>query len=232
MSIYIIFWLAANISYRFLSSFVFGWSSRLWRWNMTFSDTEINELGRSTQNNIHNTWSLIRAIKYVADILQTEEAFTVEEYKHTHTHRHTHTHAHTQTHRHTDTHTHTHIHTHTHTHKYTHLRAQAVITWFKSIVSKRRSSFIRFYIVDFYPSISEELLARSTNYAKAIINTEEEVIKTVFHARKSLLFGITRVWVKKDNSDFDVTMGSYDGAEVCVVGLNSVETCYKLLCIS
>ena len=86
--------------------------------------------------------------------------------------------------------------------------------------------------MDFYPSISEELLARSTNYAKAIINTEEEVIKTVFHARKSLLFGITRVWVKIDNSDFDVTMGSYDGAEVCVVGLNSVETCYKLLCIS
>ena len=154
---------------------------------MTFSDTEINELGRSTQNNIHNTRSLIRAIKYVADILQTEESFTVEEYKHTHTH----------------------------THKYTHLRAQAVITWFKSIVSKRRSSFIRFYIVDFYPSISEELLARSINYAKAIINTEEEVIKTVFHARKSLLFDITRVWVKKDNSDFDVTMGSYDGAEVC-----------------
>ena len=44
---------------------------------------------------------------------------------------------------------------------------------------------------------------------------EEEVITTVFHARKSLLFDKTSVWVKKDNSDFDVTMGSYDGAELC-----------------
>ena len=40
------------------------------------------------------------------------------------------------------------------------------------------------------------------------------------HALKSLLFDKTSVWVKKDNPDFDVTMGSYDGAEVCqLVGL-------------
>ena len=53
---------------------------------MTFSDTEMKELARSTQINIHNIRSLIRALKYVSDILQTEEAYTVEEYKHTHTH--------------------------------------------------------------------------------------------------------------------------------------------------
>ena len=68
---------------------------------MAFSDTEIKELSRSTQINIRNTRSLIRALKYVSNILQTEEAFTVEEYKPTHTH--------------TDTHAHTHTHTHTHT---------------------------------------------------------------------------------------------------------------------
>ena len=40
------------------------------------------------------------------------------------------------------------------------------------------------------------------------------------HARKSLLFSKDDVWVKKDNPSFDVTMGSYDGAEVCeLVGL-------------
>ena len=49
---------------------------------------------------------------------------------------------------------------------------------------------------------------------------EEEVIATIFHARKSLLFDKTSTWVKRDNPDFDVTMGSYDGAEVCeLVGL-------------
>ena len=50
----------------------------------------MKELARSTQINIHNIRSLIRALKYVSDILQTEEAYTVEEYKHTHTHTHTH----------------------------------------------------------------------------------------------------------------------------------------------
>ena len=45
----------------------------------------MKELGSGTTYNTHNTTSLIRFLKYVSDILQTEEAFTVEEYKHTHT---------------------------------------------------------------------------------------------------------------------------------------------------
>ena len=53
---------------------------------MTISDTEIMELGRKHATNIHNTRLLIRRLKHVLDILQTEETFTVEEYKHTHTH--------------------------------------------------------------------------------------------------------------------------------------------------
>ena len=45
----------------------------------------MKELGSGIAYNTHNTTSLIRTLKYVSDILQTEEAFTVEEYKHTHT---------------------------------------------------------------------------------------------------------------------------------------------------
>ena len=55
---------------------------------MTFSDTEMKELGSGTAYNTHNTTSLIRTLKYVSDILQTEEAFTVKEYTHTHTRQH------------------------------------------------------------------------------------------------------------------------------------------------
>ena len=56
---------------------------------MTFSDTEMIELGIRHTTNIHNTRSMIRTLKYVLNILQTEETFTVTEYKHTHTHTHT-----------------------------------------------------------------------------------------------------------------------------------------------
>ena len=74
--------------------------------------------------------------------------------------------------------------------------------------------------MDFYPSIMKKLPTKSINYAKSIVIIEEEVITTIFQARKSLLFDKTSVWVKKDNSDFDVTLGNYDGAEVCeLVGL-------------
>ena len=64
---------------------------------MIFSDTEMMELGIRHTTNIHNTRSLIRTLKYVLDILQTEEAFTVEEYKHTHTRARARTHTHTHT---------------------------------------------------------------------------------------------------------------------------------------
>ena len=41
------------------------------------------------------------------------------------------------------------------------------------------------------------------------------------HARKSLLFDSNTPWIKKDGASmFDVTMGSFDGAEICeLIGL-------------
>ena len=38
----------------------------------------------------------------------------------------------------------------------------------------------------------------------------------IFHCCRSLLFHDNEPWIKTDNNgDFDVTMGSYDGAELC-----------------
>ena len=37
----------------------------------------------------------------------------------------------------------------------------------------------------------------------------------IHHARKSLLFNDQQTWIKRDSGLFDVTMGAYDGAEVC-----------------
>ena len=53
---------------------------------MILSDIEMKELGSGITYNTHNTTSLIRTLKYVSDILLTEEAFTVKGYIHTHTH--------------------------------------------------------------------------------------------------------------------------------------------------
>ena len=57
--------------------------------------------------------------------------------------------------------------------------------------------------MNFYPSITKELLTKSINYAKSITAIEEEVITTILHSRKSFLFNKTSIWVKKDQPDFD-----------------------------
>ena len=75
--------------------------------------------------------------------------------------------------------------------------------------------------MSFHLSISKELLTKSINNAKSIITIiEKDVMRSVFHARKSHLFDFACVWIKKDNLDFDVIMGSQNGPEMCeLVGL-------------
>ena len=76
-------------------------------------------------------------------------------------------------------------------------------------------------IVDFYPSISEKLLDDATNWAKQLTTISKQDIKIIKHARKSLLFNNGKTWTKQNSlNSFDVTMGSYDGTEICeLVGL-------------
>ena len=106
-----------------------------------------------------------------------------------------------------------------------------VIEWFKSITNKKKSKFVKFDIVDFYPSISEELLDKAIQFAQQYTTISEEDIKIIKHARKSLLFDSTGPWRKKGTEElFDVTMGSFDGAEICeLVGLFLLFEIAKLL---
>ena len=54
------------------------------------------------------------------------------------------------------------------------------------------------------------------NPLRSIIEIEDKIIDIISHARKSLLFHDANAWVKKEaNPLFDITMGSYDEAEVC-----------------
>ena len=49
----------------------------------------------------------------------------------------------------------------------------------------------------YYPSISIELLDRSISFAKSLMDIEGNIINTINHARKSLLFDDSGAWVKK-----------------------------------
>ena len=95
-----------------------------------------------------------------------------------------------------------------------------VIEWFKAIPNKKQHKFVVFDVKDFYPSISKKLLSDAILFAKSITDVSKEEEKIIQHSRKSLLFHDDTTWMKKTGDLFDVTMGAFDGAEVCeLVGI-------------
>ena len=96
-------------------------------------------------------------------------------------------------------------------------RSTNAIEWFKMIPDKQKHAFITFDVCDFHPSIWEELLTKALDYASkfaTVTKQDREII--IIQAKRSLLYHQNSPWTKRDSdSMFDVTMGSYDGAETC-----------------
>ena len=92
----------------------------------------------------------------------------------------------------------------------------SVLQWYKNLPNKHDSAFISFDVVEFYPSITEELLRRALDFASNFVTISADDHHTIIHAKQSLLFNNECPWRKRNSSTlFDVTMGSYDGAETC-----------------
>ena len=71
-------------------------------------------------------------------------------------------------------------------------------------------------MVDFYPSISIDLLNAALDFAADYSNITDEEREIIIHAKKSCLFNAGNHWGGTSSRDsFDITMGSYDGAESC-----------------
>ena len=105
-----------------------------------------------------------------------------------------------------------------------------VLSWFNSLPRKNKNNlkFLQLDIVEFYPSITKQLLDKAFTFAEQALNTkiDKQTKDIVLHARQSFLFSHNQAdpdnpkpWVKESGL-FDVTMGAPDGAEVCeLVGL-------------
>ena len=78
--------------------------------------------------------------------------------------------------------------------KHTH----SVINWFNSINDKSKHRFIKFDVIDFYPSISNKTLVEALNLAKNYCEISENEIETVTHCCKSILIYNTTAWTKKN----------------------------------
>ena len=89
---------------------------------------------------------------------------------------------------------------------------------------------MKFDIENFYPSISENLQENVLGFFAHHTEISEEIILTIRHCRKFFLFCTDKVWVKKRNPEFDVTMGIFDGAEIYkLVGLYLLDQLSNIL---
>ena len=96
----------------------------------------------------------------------------------------------------------------------------SVISWFKALENKSSLRFIEFDIKAFYPNISRDLLTKALHWCSTMVEITEEDRDLIMHTRRSILVNGEETWVKKGEDLFDVTMGAFDGAEVCdTVGL-------------
>ena len=102
------------------------------------------------------------------------------------------------------------------------------IYWFNALQHKENLSFICFDVCDFYPSITEKLLTKALDFANIYRPISADEKEITFLSKQSLLFSNDCPWEKKSSaSRFDITMGSFDGAETCeLVG------CYLLSCLT
>ena len=68
-------------------------------------------------------------------------------------------------------------------------------------------------IVNFYPSISQELFEKTIIFAEQYVMITETEKNKLMNARKSVLHSDNAVWTKKSGL-FEVTMGLFDGAQI------------------
>ena len=87
---------------------------------------------------------------------------------------------------------------------------------YKNTKKKELHTFMAFDVVDFYPSITIDLLRVALDFASSHTNISDDEQSIIMQAKSSLLYSNGEPWFKKMISNtFDVTMGSYDGAESC-----------------
>ena len=74
----------------------------------------------------------------------------------------------------------------------------------------------RFDVVEFYPSITQDLSNDALDFAAKFARISDRDRQIIIHAKKTLLFHDDSHWNKFNPShQFDVTIGSYDRTETC-----------------
>ena len=104
-----------------------------------------------------------------------------------------------------------------------------VIDWFQNITDKENCILIQFDIEEFHASTTKHLMLKKIEHANLYTSITQQELDIILHARKSLLFFQNKPWEKTFNESlFDIAMGSYDGAEICELMVDSLACLIKI----
>ena len=78
-----------------------------------------------------------------------------------------------------------------------------VIKWFRKIEKKKSKKFIQIDVINFYPSISEELLKMAIEWAKQFIDISLDEEEIILKSKRAILFNEGLPWGKCIASTFD-----------------------------
>ena len=95
------------------------------------------------------------------------------------------------------------------------------IEWFRRIKNKSKTTFMQFDIIDFYPSITKNILIDSINYVRKYADVTKEQYEIILACRKTVIENNESTWVKSGLDNFDVPIvGGYDSSQIAdLVGL-------------
>ena len=106
----------------------------------------------------------------------------------------------------------------------------AVISWFNNFLSKEKCKFLSFDVIDFYSSISEQLLTDAIRLARQFKEISDDEVRIILYCRKSLFFQQGWCLDEKNGSLLDVAMVFFDGADIGeLVGLFLANTMTQLV---
>ena len=93
--------------------------------------------------------------------------------------------------------------------------SKEVLRWFSGLERKRNLRFLKFDVDQFYPSITRAIMSKAITMAREYTMISDQEERILFHARRNVLSDHEgNIWEKKQCPEFDVSMGSADGAEV------------------
>ena len=71
-----------------------------------------------------------------------------------------------------------------------------------------KATFMQFDIIDFYPSITKNILIDSINYTRKYVDVTNEQYEMILACRKKVIKNNESTWVKSGLDNFDVSMGA------------------------